>query len=150
MSRLFLRIAWTCIIIFIIFMITLFTGIIDISVFVNRPVLVAIVFMFPFLFGTIFAIIGLAFGQNRSIYLARIKEYRQLKAFRDIMDCIHFKDFEAYNNRLVDGNPKDFLYGYFLGSSLTADEPIASRSLVKLKRIYDAANPSKINFNFNS
>jgi|JFJP01.1.fsa_nt_gi ABC-type multidrug transport system permease subunit len=152
MSKLFIRLAWTCVIAFFIFVIGIATGIIDRSIFINNRVLVGVMFIFPFLFGCIFAILSLSFGQNRSIYLARIKEYRQLKAFRDIMDKIYFKDFEAavniYNNRLKKGYRKDFMFGYLLGTTLSSTNPErVEKASTRLKAIYDSANPANIDMN---
>lgn len=152
MSKLFSRIAWTCIIAFIIFLICNFTGIISRDNYINKPVLVAFIFIVPVVFGGTFAILSLSFAMNRTTYLARIKQYRQLKAFRDIMDYIYVRDFEAaadaYNNRLKHGYQKDFMFGYFLGASLTSDDSERlEKTSKRLKGIYDSFNPANIDFN---
>ena len=152
MARLFLRIAWSCVIIFFITIILLFSNIINKDVFTQNPVLMMILFIGPFMFATIFIIIAIVFGQNRTSYMLRIKKYRQIKTVRDIMDYIYVRDFEAardaYNNRLKDGLIKTFLFGYFLGTSLSSDDPKRVEISEKtLKKLYDDFNPAKIDFN---
>jgi len=122
----------------------------------DSPILILTLLLSPIILSMVFGFIGSAYRNERLFYKAKIKEYRQRKFFKQIINLIKINNFKdaknIYNTLITEKEYKRFLYPYIVAASIYAyayTESDIERSRYgeeKLQAVLEFYDPNKIEF----
>jgi hypothetical protein len=152
-AKIYFILAYSMVIILFMVMTLMIVHVINISK-LHSILLVLTLMLSPIILGMIFGFIGSLYYNERMMYKAKIKEYRQRKFFKQIINLIKVNNFKdatkIYNTLITEKEYKRFLYPYITAAAIyayayTQDDIERSRhGEEKLQTILDFYDPNKI------